>query len=310
MNNTSKFAFKWIKLTLLMVIAFTLLVGGTASAFQDAKGGREQKAIETLKKRGILKGDQSGYFKPNQKLDNASAIMLIVGAFELNLDNLRFVKKPEASDYYSKVKNDDRYDGAFVIALYRGLDIPKDIDPSAKVTKEQFSHWLFQAISTQGEYAWPMIYTEIKDGKSIDADLMGSVQKLLNAGIVTLDKNKKFNPAGPITFSEAAGMLERALGFVEDSKPTGTVTGNLYDFNLSKDKVNGGIYKVTVSAMAPHPGYGIEIASIVFDGDKAVINYRITGPEKGKLYPQVITEVKAVTYIPDNYKPVLGEGTK
>ncbi|MCM3700204.1 S-layer homology domain-containing protein [Paenibacillus macerans] len=310
MNNTSKFTSKWARLTLLMVIAISLMVGGTASAFQDVKGDREQKAIESLEKRGILKGGQWGNFKPNQKIDNASAISLIVSAFELNLDNLRFVKKPEASDYYSKVKNDAGYAGAFVIALYRGLDVPKDIDPSAKVTKEQFSHWLFQAIATQGEYVWPMIYTEIKDGKSIDADLMGSIQKLLNAGIVTLDKNKKFNPTGPITLSEAAGMLDRALGFVEDSKQADTVTGNLYDFSLSKDKVNGGIYKVTVSAMAPHPGYGIEVASIVFDGDKAVINYRIKPPEEGKFYPQVITEVKAVTYIPDNYKPVLGEGMK
>ncbi|RRJ64058.1 S-layer homology domain-containing protein [Paenibacillus oralis] len=307
MNNTSKFASKLTRLTLLMVIAFSLMVGGTASAFQDVKGDPEQKAIESLEKRGILKGDPWGYFKPNERIDNASAISLIVSAFDLNLDHLRFVKKPEASDYYSKIKDNAWYAEAFVIAHHHGLDIPKDIDPSTKVTKEQFSHWLFQVLSTKSEFFWTLQYKDIKDDKQINASYMSSIQMLLNAGIVTLDKNKKFNPKQPLTRSETAGMLDQALRIIEATRSVG---GNLYDFVLNSEKISGDITKVTISAMAPHPGYGLEVASIVFDGDKAVINYRIKQPEKGKFYPQVITEVKTVTYIPDNYKPVLGEGTK
>lgn len=310
MKSTKLFC-KIPRLTLLMVIVFSLMFGGSASAFNDIQGDKEQKAIERLEKLGLIKGERYGQFKPAQKITGASAVSLIVKTLGLNLDTIRFVKQPKASDYFTKVKDDAWYAEAFVIAQYNGLDIPKDINPSAKVTKEQFSHWLFQALNTKGEFVWTLQYTEIKDDKAINASYMESIQKLLNVGIVTLDKNNKFQPDLPVTRSEAAGMLDRTLQFIEDTQSgTEPVRGKLYDFTLSSDKISADITKVTISAMAPHPGYGLEVAGIEFTDGKAVIAYRILPPEQGKFYPQVITEVKAVTYIPADYKPVLGTETK
>ncbi|MGG6310903.1 S-layer homology domain-containing protein [Paenibacillus macerans] len=299
------------KLTLLMVIVFSLMFGGSASAFSDVKGDKEQKAIERLEKLGIIKGDRWGRFQPAQKVTSASAVSLIVQTLDLNFDTIRFVKMPKASDYYTKVKDNAWYSQAFVIANYYGLDIPKDINPAAKVTKEQFSHWLFKALSTKGEFFWTMQYTEIKDGKQINANYMDSIQKLLNAGIVSLDKNKNFQPNQPVSRSEAAGMLDRTLKFIKDTQTTpDPVLGKLYDFGLSTDVISSDIRKVTISAMAPHPGYGLEVSSIAFKDGKAIIDYRVLPPDQDSFYPQVISEVKAVTYIPAGFEPVLGAQSK
>ncbi|MEG6589174.1 S-layer homology domain-containing protein [Paenibacillus barengoltzii] len=308
-NRTFSFS-KLSKLTLLMVIAFTMMFGGTASAFSDIKGDQEQKAIERLEKMGIIKGDLHGRYYPAQKLTSAEAVTLIVKTLDLNFDTIRFIKLPKASDYYTKVKDHAWYSEAFVIANYYGLGIPKDINPAAKVTKEQFSHWLFKALSVKGEYAFTMQYVSIKDEKQINKDYMNSIQALLKAKIVTLDKKGNFGPKQPISRSEAAGMLDRTLQFIKDNEPIANPIPGLSNFTVSTDKLTSDVTKVTITAMAPHPGYGLEVSSISFKDDKAVIDYRIVEPQPGQFYPQVISEVKAVAYIPAGFQPVLGAPSK
>lgn len=309
--KTKKTLSKFPKLTLLMVIVFTLMFGGTASAFSDIKGDKEQKAIENLEKRGIIKGDFHGRYYPAQKLTGASAVSLIVQTLDLNFDTIRFIQMPKASDYYTKVNDNAWYAQAFIIANYYGLDIPKDINPAAKVTKEQFSHWLYKALSTKGEYAWTMQYLSINDEKQINKDYMSSIQALLKAKIATLDKKGNFGPKQPVSRSEAAGMLDRTLQFIKDNQPVvNPAPGSLYDFGLNTDKISSDVTKVTITAMAPNPGYGLEVSSISFKDGKAVIDYRVVTPQPGQFYPQVISEVKAVTYIPAGYQAVLGAQSK
>lgn len=301
---------KLSKLTLLMVIAFTMMFGGTASAFSDIKGDKEQKAIERLEKLGIIKGGLHGRYYPAQKLKGAAAVSLIVKTLDLNFDTVRFIQLPKASNYYTKVKDNAWYSEAFVIANYYGLDIPKDINPAAKVTKEQFSHWLFKALSTKGEYAFTMQYLSINDEKQINKDYVNSIQALLKAKIVTLDKKGNFGPKQPISRSEAAGMLDRTLQFIKDNEPIVNPIPGLYDFGVSTDKITSDVTKVKITAMAPHPGYGLEVSNISFKDGKAIIDYRVVEPQPGQFYPQVISEVKAVTYIPAGYQPVLGAQSK
>lgn len=64
---------------------------------------------------------------------------------------------------------------------------------------------------------------------------------------------------------------------------------------------------MTVSAQAPNPGYGIRIASIRFDGGQAIVSVAVVRPKPGQMYPQVITEVSADTYVDEAYTAVLDE---
>lgn len=305
---------KWLKtktvLLLLLIASLCFSVAGSAFAFDDIQNDQEKDAIEQLREKGILHGIGNGKFAPKGKMSVGTAVALIVKGMDLNIDHIRFIKEPKASDYFTKVDDRAWYAGAFIIAQHNGLDLPRDIDPEAQATREQFAHWLYNAIEAKGDYAWIEIYMMIEDEDQVDPAYMTSIQRLLIGKIAKTDKNGKFHPKQPITRSEAAGMLHRALEFVKNTPPVEPIEpqeGILTDVKLKTESVNADIVKVTVSAQAPHPGYGLEIANISFQGNQAIISYRTVLPDPAAFYPQVITEVSAVTYIPAKYEAVLGD---
>ncbi|MFC3798096.1 S-layer homology domain-containing protein [Cohnella sp. GCM10012308] len=299
---------------LLAVLLFTLSASGSAFAFNDIDKDAGKSYIEQLQKKGLIKGDGSGMFKPKSALTAQSAVLLIVNGFGLNIDNIRFIKEPKASDFFTKVKDDAYYAKAFIIANLNGLEIPRDIDPNGKVTREQFAHWIFKAISKKGDYAWIEMYQTFKDEDKVTKGYMDSVQKLLVGKIASLD-NGKFRPKDAITRSEAAVILAKALAFVKNTQPVPPAepeqpASPLTEVKLTTEAYGSEATKVTISAQAPHPGYGIEITNVAFKDKQAIVTYRVVKPDPEKFYPQVITTVSASVYVSNAYTPVLGGAAK
>ncbi|WP_018755521.1 S-layer homology domain-containing protein [Paenibacillus terrigena] len=272
-------------LMLLMLIAiFSMGISGSAFAH---KGNNESKQDR------------------KDSLNAATAVTMIVKGLDLNIDNIKFIKQPEASDYFTKVKNDSSYAEYFIIAQINGLAIPKDINPSAKVTREQFAKWLFGALSHKGDYAWIEIFQSVSDADQVTNGYMDSIQKLLIAKIVSLDSKQRFYPKSYITRAEAADMISKTLKFIQNTKSE-TPDPSFGQVKITSDKETDSVTRVTLSTLAPHSGYGLEITGIQFSKGIATIQYRIVQPDPDKMYTQVITELKAVTYIPSDLKAVLG----
>ncbi|MFD0712695.1 S-layer homology domain-containing protein [Paenibacillus sp. GCM10027626] len=295
--------------TLVMLLIFS--IAQSAWAFPDTKGDPNEAKINELKKLGIVAGGKDGSFVPKGELTYAAGIALIVKGLDLTIEE-KFIKKPEASDYYTKVKNNVWYSDAFIIAYHNGLDIDKNVDPSSIMTREQFAHHLFKAMIRKGDFAFIELFLNISDGDKITSAYMDSIQKLLIAKIADLDKNNNFKPQEAIKRGVAAGWLHDAIMFVKEHAtelpPQPEVPSLPFDdIGLSVKAVNDDVQEVTVSAEVPHPGYGIRIASISFEGDKALIKIEPVLPAQDRMYPQVITKVKATTYISSAYKPVLAD---
>jgi hypothetical protein len=290
-----------------------LVASGSAFAFSDVKNDPGQAQILDLKSRGIVQGVGNDMFKPGLKVNGATAVTLIVKGLGLNIDNIRFIKKPEASDYFTKVKDDAPYADEFIIAQFNGLDLPKDLNPSKPVTREQFAYWLMNGIAATGDYAFTEQYILLNDEDQVTKAYSTNIQKLLISGIASLDTKGDFRPQDAVTRSEAAVMVDKAIEFVENTKPLPPVEtpepSHLSDVQLTSEAIADGVLKVTVTATVPHPGYGVEIANIAFHDGEAVIDYREIPPEPGKMYPQYVAQVKAVTYVSSDYKPVLGQVT-
>ncbi|WP_276355882.1 S-layer homology domain-containing protein [Cohnella caldifontis] len=304
---------KWIRtktmVLLLAALSLCFTLAGSAFAFGDVQGDKEKAAIESLEKKGILSGVGNGKFSPRQTMTVANAVALIVKGMDLNIDNIRFIMEPKASDYFTKVKDDAWYAQAFIVASLNGLDIPADINPNGKATREQYAHWLYNAIAKKGDFAWIELYMTIKDEDQINKDYMNGIQKLLIGKIAALDDKGSFRPKQPITRSEAAGMLYRAIEFVKNTPPIPPVdpeTSILSDVKLSTEKVNDDVLKVTVTGTVPHLGYGLEVAGISFHGNQAVVDYRLVMPDPAAMYGQMVTQAKATAYVSSAYVPVLG----
>jgi len=291
---------------IVAVLLFTL--GQTVMAFSDVGKNPNAEKINALKERGILSGYADGEFKPNGTLTYASAVSMIVKGLDLNIDHVRFIRMPLASDNHPNLKDDAWYSSAFVIADFYGLDIPEDVKDSDKITKEQFAHHLFKAMMTKGDYAFIEIFMMLNDEADVDSKYMDSIQKLLISKIASLDKDQNFYPKQAITRGEAAAWLFDGIKFVKEQKPIEPAPEvPAYDAELSVEAVNADVNKVTVTAQMPHPGYGLRIASISFEGERAVLNLEVVQPDPDKMYPQVITEVKVSTYVDAKLKPELAE---
>ncbi|EXX85573.1 S-layer protein [Paenibacillus darwinianus] len=295
-------------LVLLSVLTLFMAWGQSARAFSDMSGDPNADKINALQERGILKGDSNGKYNPGGNLTYAAGVSIIVKGFGLNIDNLRFVKEPKATHYFPNLKDDAWYTDTFIIAQHNGLEIPKDVKADQIMTREQFAYHLFQGMMRTGEYFFTEQYMDFADEAAVNPLYMNSIQKLLISAIISLDEKRMFYPKATITRSAAAGWLHDAISFVgEKQAGTPSKPSPLSNMKLETKAVNANVNEVTVKADAPHPGYGIRISSIVFEGDRAIIHTETVMPEPDKMYPQVITEVKTTTYISTAYKPVLAE---
>lgn len=284
---------KKLGMTMLSVLLLALaLFGGAAVALEAEVQTEMQKEIRLPHVTGKLTVGQS--------------VAVIVEKLGLNLDHLQFIKEPKASDHFTKVSDDAPYAQHFMVAFHNGLSLDKNIDPDARMTREHFSHLLFQAIMTKGDFAFIHLYIMINDEDQIHPDYMNSIQKLLISDIIKLDNKGNFNPKDSVSLGQAYFLLNAAAKFLKNVEPIDQPPTDHGEVTMSVSEVNEEINKVTVSwGEKPNPGYRIAIDRIDFIDNEAVIYYSLHHPDPEKFYIQVITEATATTYVSSDYQPTM-----
>lgn len=295
-------------LTSMLVLAF----GSTVWGFSDTAKHPSADKIKALQAAGVLAGEPGGKFNPDGKLTYAAGISMIVKGLDLNMNHIRFIKAPETSDYYDNVKKDAWYSQSFIIARVLGVEVPRDVNPDATMTREAYLHYLIQGIEAKEQHAYTMMYFMFKDEADVTDGYMGSIQNLLNAHVIALNADQTMLPKQAVTRGDAAGWLYNAIEFVKntpgvDVTEPAPVDSPLMDPALSSTAVNTEITKVTIKAQAPHPGYGMRIGKVVYEGNQAIIHMEALMPDPEKMYPMMIADLEVITYVGSEFKPVLAE---
>ncbi|WP_379137912.1 S-layer homology domain-containing protein [Paenibacillus sp. sgz500958] len=207
-------------ITMSAAAALTLSFAGqqfaSAATFKDLNNVQDKEKIIALQNSGLIKGISTYLFGPHIPISEAEGVQMIVNSLGLNLDLVRFVKEPKATDYFAYASNSAWYSQALIIAAVNGLDLPADLKPNQKFTREEFTHQLIHAIEVRGQL--PMVkpvVVEFKDQDQVKVDYSGSIQRALNYGVVKLDANGKFNPKKEITRAEAAVEISNALSYLK-----------------------------------------------------------------------------------------------
>jgi hypothetical protein len=293
---------KWgISISLLIILC--LMLSSSVFAFQDINNNPDKAKIQSLQDRGIINGFNSK-FNADAQMTYAEGFQIIVKAFDLNIDHMRFIKMPVASDYFTHVSDDAWYAHAFLMAQFH-LEPPADIQPNQVMTREVFAHYLFKGMMTKGEFAFIDLYMLINDEDLVTPAYMNDIQKLLISKVVQLDASNNFRPNVAITRGEAAVMIYNGLDFLSKAEPIPPIVDK--DIHMIVDKVNDDVNKVTVSwGQKPNSGYSITIDRVEYNQDgTASIVYSTHTPDPSKMYSQVITEPKAITYVAAQYEAVL-----
>ncbi|WP_339315533.1 S-layer homology domain-containing protein [Paenibacillus sp. FSL R10-2734] len=205
-------------ITTVTILSFSL--GGqmfaAGNTFKDIDNINGKEKIISLKNQGLIKGVSESQFLPSSKVTTAQGIQFISGGLQLSLAAIDFNKAPIASGLFTKVKDKAWYAEAFINAYYNRVELPKDIDPTKTITKEEFTNYLVQGVEGIGNL--PMIKidpVDITDEAALNPSYQGSIQRSLKYKINSLDANGKFNPKSEITRAEAAIMLYNALEFLK-----------------------------------------------------------------------------------------------
>jgi hypothetical protein len=193
-----------------------------------------------------------------------------------------------------------------MFAQLNGLTLPKDLDPNQLMTREEFTNYLIQGINTTGDYPMIMMYAVINDEKDVNKDYMNSIQQALITKITTVDKDQNFYPKRTITRAEAAVMLVKAIDFVEQNKGNVIPPVNEFpnaDVSFTATPVTSAVYQVELTwKQAPSPGHSIKIDRIEFQGKQALVYYSLHKPQEGNMSAQVLTDLKASTFVDSTYE--------
>ncbi|QGQ94856.1 S-layer homology domain-containing protein [Paenibacillus psychroresistens] len=299
--------FKW-SAVLTFLLVFTLMTGGSALAFSDINDTVGKEDIMALKDKGIISGISDTIFAPNGKLSYAQGITLITKGLNLNINAMSFFKEPKASDFFTKVSDKAWYAQSLMFAQLNGLTLPKDLDPNKLMTREEFTNYLIEGINTTGDYPMIMMYAVINDEKDVNTLYMNSIQQALITKIASADKDQNFYPKRAITRAEAAVMLAKAIEFVETNKNNVIPPAPVNEFpnaevSYTATPVTSAVYQVDLTwKQAPSPGHSIKIERIEFQGKQALIFYSLQKPVEGSMSAQVLTDLKASTYVDSTYE--------
>lgn len=207
--------------------SLALLLGSvslnSAMAFDDVKGSQSQ-AIQELQQRGVVNGMDEAHFAPEADLSYAQAVTMLVNGFDLNLDTIRFIKMPVASDMYKNVNDSAWYAEALVNGYYNDVQLPENINPGAVITREEFAGLLMKTMESKGNFPMIKLTTvKIKDDAQLKPELQGAVQRMLHYKIASLNKDGSFYPQAAISRGEAAEWLAHSLKLM-DEKGTSNAT--------------------------------------------------------------------------------------
>jgi hypothetical protein len=295
---------------LFPIVGMLLLFGQNALAFQDIQGDPAQAKIEALQKAGTISGLNEDTFDPKGVVTVAQGIQMIVKGLNLNLDNMQFIKEPQASDSFDNVPNDAWYAPAMIAAIHHGVPLPRDTQPNSIMTRETFATYLDSALHNKITYPTIKIWMIIKDEQDISPASVSAIQDLLIIKVANL-KDGNFRPKAEITRSEAVDMLYNTIEFVKTHSKSDAVglppAVGREEVSFQTTPINSALNKVVLSrGTKPNTGYAITIKGIDFTADgQAVIRYTLQNPVPGHMYAQVLTEPQAVTYVDSKYKITL-----
>ncbi|MFC0213110.1 S-layer homology domain-containing protein [Paenibacillus chartarius] len=270
MNN------KWKRVTLIGAVVLSVAVGGaSAYGFEDTKGDPAEAEINALSQAGIINGITESQFNPRGTMTLAQGIHMIVKGLGLNLDALRFIKEPVATDMFDHVANDAWYAQSMIIAFHNGLTLPRSLDPNANLTEGAFASLLIEGLRAK---------TEQEPPATLFGDAAGSKAELSR--------------------SKAAQLITKAITFLKNESKDDQKEQPVL---MERTKAAEGVDLVTLTWPArPTAGYSVKIEGIDFEGTApsgiAVIRYSLHEPKPGSINAQVISDVQATAYVGSDWK--------
>jgi hypothetical protein len=199
---------------LLLTVPFVTL--GAEQSFSDVPPSREEhRAVENLKNRGVVQGRPDGTFGPDDAVNRAEAITIVVRAVA-NVKNL-----PQLRDCFPDVHGDHWYVQAVCYA--KDLDWVEgypdgSFQPVRTVAKAEFLKILFNAYGTDTDATAELHIPLAPDAANPDEWYYPFLTFALANSMTRVDSFGNLNPGAALTRGQVALLLHRYLLYREGGR--------------------------------------------------------------------------------------------
>lgn len=224
--------------------------GISKKVFDDIDGyDWAKKAIESMKLKGLIKGEKEGIFNPSKSVSKLETIIMAlrVMGYEDEAYNIK-----DLPDEYSGERIDQWARGYVTIAYEKG--ILDDVDmmyfvPSESAKRYEVAKYIIRAIGYEDEAEEHMDEElDFTDASMIPQGAIGYIYMTNELELMMGDSKDRFNPMGTLNRAEMAVLFSRLDEKVDSDVDKDEWTGNVYeiDDDYIKIKVYGNIKKFEV----------------------------------------------------------------
>lgn len=177
------------------------------TSFSDVNNHWSLSYVKFLSDRGIISGNGSGLFMPNNYITRAEAAKLISLAFSLKSDNkIKVFYDVDENSWYSN------YISALYVNNITSGTSANLFSPNKNITREEFAVFairIYNLLHDKEKPSPPIYSIFINDGASISDWAVDSVNLAVSLGIIEGNSESCFLPEKSTTRGEAAAIIYR-----------------------------------------------------------------------------------------------------
>ncbi|OPY57658.1 MAG: translocation protein TolB [Pelotomaculum sp. PtaU1.Bin035] len=198
---------------LLLTLLIAPPAGFAGTPFDDIQSQQASADIEAVYEKGIMVGTGNNKFSPDEFVDRAQLAVCLVKTFDLNLDDLQFIKEPVPADLYDDVEDNLWYSKAAMIIGYKNIfnTVDRKFNPYEVVTRAEAASAIEDSFTAKKLLVvTTMMWPDYIDTTNLTQKQQSDISFVFNTGIMRYTGNE-FRPGEKITRAELATILNQTL---------------------------------------------------------------------------------------------------
>lgn len=179
-------------------------------------------------------------FLPGKAVTKGEFVSMLHDALDIKI---KYIKEPDVKDYFDDVKQDAPYTLDLIdLAVANIIDDKGSFKPDGTMTREQMIHYVMNAYKSEMGDRYAMINispASFKDADEIMPEFSGDAARAQHYNLISGSGNNLFHPKDNATRAEAAVVVSRLLGLLDQQnqvvsvKPDATVNEDSIDMKIS-----------------------------------------------------------------------------
>ncbi|MCG9968943.1 S-layer homology domain-containing protein [Pelotomaculum terephthalicicum JT] len=198
---------------LLSALLIAPHAGFARAPFDDIQSHQASADIEAVYEKGIMLGTGDNKFSPDEFVDRAQLAVCLVKTFDLNIDDLQFIKAPVPADLYDDVEDNSWYGKAAMITGYKNIFNTADrkFRPHETIARAEAASAIVDSFTAKKlSVVTTMMWPDYTDTTNLTQKQQSDISFVFNTGIMRYTGNE-FRPDGKITRAELATILNQTL---------------------------------------------------------------------------------------------------